>query len=444
LIQTTGNPTLTTNTFRGGTINLASGITVNGRITAANSPTITGTILNVGTGASLKGNIDVQGNIVVSGGTVIGKVTHPAGTTYSRPTPTLGNVTGTPSLPTLPTMPAITNFPAAGTKNITSTQTITPGAYNNMALPGKQTITLSGPGIYIFNAIKNTGQSNTFLFDFKNLPGDIKIYVYGDIDLNDCAVDTLNGGGSSRIYTETHGTGSTSAYGPYSWNLSSGSNQSYKAKWVGTVWAPYGGINIGIGSQATLSVGAFYSATQVNIEGNSTIIYSPYPALANTTILPYYPPPTGGKTTHLIGSELNSLYENFGVVTDSAKTIFIINQNTVQIEVIARIGQYQNLLTLLQTPAYGLTNLVNNGPNTLIITGAYPIINLRKLDSLPTLIDYCRPLFPPLGNGSILPIQGDTVMRTNFVRQGYNMSKVLKWVLFQQLQYFNGYSSNQI
>jgi hypothetical protein len=28
----------------------------------------------------------------------------------------------------------------------------------------------------------------------------------------------------------------------------------------------------------------------------------------------------------LIGSELNSLYENFGSVTDSAKAIFIINR----------------------------------------------------------------------------------------------------------------------
>ena len=30
-------------------------------------------------------------------------------------------------------------------------------------------------------------------------------------------------------------------------------------------------------------------------------------------------------------------------------------------------------------------------------------------------------MFPPLSNASILPIQGDTVMRTNIVRQGYNI-----------------------
>ncbi|HEY2349756.1 MAG TPA: S8 family serine peptidase, partial [Puia sp.] len=502
IVQSTGNASVTGNMYSGGTVKLSNGNTVTGRITAANIPAVTGTILSAGTSSLLKGNIDVNGNIVVGGGTVSARVTHPAGTTYSGPAPTLGNVTGNPSLPTLPSMPSVTTFPVAGTANITATKTITPGAYNTMTLSGKQTITFSGPGIYIFNSIKNTGNTNIFLFDFKKLPGDIKIYVYGDIDLNDCGVDTLNGGGASRIYTETHGTGSTSAYGPYSWNLTSGSNQSYKTKWVGTVWAPFGGISIGEGNQAVATVGAFYSATMVNIGGNSSVNYAPYKfcitpnanagadkqltcaasngqlngssttpgatfkwtalnggnivsggntatplvsaagtyvltvtdpnggcTATDTTlvtsvpcILPYYPPPTGGKSFDIIGSELGSLYDNFGMVTDSAKTIFIINGGTVQIEVIARAGQYQTLLALLQTSPYGLTNLVNNGPNTLIITGTYPIVNLKKLDSLPNLIDYCRPMFPPLGNSSILPIQGDTVMRTNFVRQGYNIA----------------------
>ena len=504
LVQTTGNASVTGNIYSGGTVILANGSTIGGRITAANSASLTGTILNAGSSEVLKGNIDVNGNIVVSGGTISGKVTHPSGTTYTGPIPAQGNVIGILSLPTLPIMPQVTSFPSAGTQNITTSTTITPGAYNNMTLSGKQTVTFSGPGVYIFNSIRNTGKTNVFLFDFRNLPGNIKIYVYGDIDVNDCSVDTLNGGGASRIYTETHGTGSTCSYGPYSWNLSSGSNQSYKTKWVGTVWAPYGGINVGAGSQGSIVVGALYSVTQVNIQGNSTINFLPFslcstpnanagadkqisctiptvqlngssttsgvtynwtplnggnivsggatltPTVSSagtyvltvtdpnggctatdtalvsfvSCILPYYPPPAGGKTFSLIGSELNSLYQNFGLVTDSAKTIFIINQSTVQIEVISRQGQFQTLLNLLQTPAYGITNLINNGPNSLIITGTYPIANLKKLDSLPTLIDYCRPLFPPLKNGigNPLPIQGDTVMRTNFVRDGYNIA----------------------
>jgi len=42
----------------------------------------------------------------------------------------------------------------------------------------------------------------------------------------------------------------------------------------------------------------------------------------NRCILPYYPPPTGGKINNLIGSELNSLYENFGFVSDTAQNHF--------------------------------------------------------------------------------------------------------------------------
>ncbi len=60
-------------------------------------------------------------------------------------------------------------------------------------------------------------------------------------------------------------------------------------------------------------------------------------------------------------------------------------------------GQYPNLLNTVTGPGYGMINLINNGPNTLIISGAFPIANLRKLDGLTNLINYCRPIFPPLG-----------------------------------------------
>src|SRR6185312_15191426 len=96
-------------------------------------------------------------------------------------------------------------------------------------------------------------------------------------------------------------------------------------------------------------------------------------------ILPYYPPPEGGKIRNLIGAELNSLAENFGSVSDTTQNIFILKHDSVMIEVISLQGQYQTLLSLLQTPAYGMTDLINNGPNTLIISGKYPIKNLLKL-----------------------------------------------------------------
>ncbi len=127
LIQSTGNASITGNIYSGGTIILANGNTVGGRISAANTAALTGTILNVGSSAKLNGNIDVNGNIVVSGGMVSGMVTHPPGTTYTGPTPGMGNVIGTPGLPALPVMPVITVFPPAGTMNITATQNDYPG-----------------------------------------------------------------------------------------------------------------------------------------------------------------------------------------------------------------------------------------------------------------------------------------------------------------------------
>ncbi len=505
LVTTIGNSAISGNIFSGGAVFLANKTNVGGRITAANSAGLKSTIFQAGSNSLLGGNIDVNGNIQIASGSgsVTGRVTHPAGTSYSGPVPRGGNVIGSPSLPIMPVAPPITSFPAAGQTNISSSQTIQPGAYNNMTLTGGQTVTLAGPGIYIFNSIKNSGSYNKLVFDFKNkATGLFYLYIYGDVDLNKSNVDTINGGGASRIYAETHGKGSSCSSGPYAWNIANGSagNGCTNSKWVGTIWAPYAGINIGTGSGQTNITGALWSSTQVNILSGVTLNYAPIALCttpnavagalvqlsctvasvqlngssttpnaqfswtasnggqilsgANTAtptvnaagtyiltvtnpaggctakdsttatfiqcILPYYPPPVNGKSSNLIGSELNSLFQNFGQVTDSAKTIFQINQGGVLIEVIARQGQYQNLLSLLQTPAYGITGLVNNGQNSLIISGTYPIANLSKLDSLPSLIDYCRPLFPPLKN-NILPPQGDTVMHTNFVRNGYNV-----------------------
>src|SRR5206468_1601431 len=108
---------------------------------------------------------------------------------YSGPARALGNTIATPNLPGLPVLPVVTVFPTVGTLNITATKTITPGAYNNITLTGNQTVTFSGPGVYVFNSIKNSGSTNTFLFDFKNSTGNFYIYVYGDVDLNKSNVD---------------------------------------------------------------------------------------------------------------------------------------------------------------------------------------------------------------------------------------------------------------
>ncbi|HET7118358.1 MAG TPA: hypothetical protein VFI29_17815, partial [Hanamia sp.] len=503
LVKSTGNLNFTGSINSGGNIDLANNNVISGRITAANSDNLSGTILSVGSGASIGGNIDVNGNIVIGGGTVSGQITQPPSATYSGPVPGGGNITGIPNLPVLPAMPAINIFPDAGTLNISSTKTITPGAYGDITLSNNKTLTFSGTGIYVFKSIKNSG-NNSFVFDFKNDPtGVIKIYIYGDVDLNKVNASTINGGDATRIYSETHGNGSTSSIGNFSWNINNGSSgNGSPTKWLGTVWAPFGGINIGSGSGKCYYTGALYSGSQVNIQNNVTLNFAPFTLCSapnanagsdkildcetstvqldgtasssgmqyswvainnghivsgettltptvdavgnyvltvtdpsggcsstdtasvtfNNCITPYYPPPEGGKIRNLIGAELNSLAENFGSISDTAKNIFIIKHDSVMIEVISLQGQYQTLLSLLQTAPYGMTDLINNGPNTLIISGKYPINNLLKLDSLGDLIDYCRPIFPSIGNVGIVTSQGDTVIQSYLVRGGYGLT----------------------
>ena len=170
---------------------------------------------------------------------------------------------------------------------------------------------------------------------------------------------------------------------------------------------------------ATLPVPSL-SATKVSVQSGVTINYAAYSDGA--VIFPYYPPPITGKVNDLLGSELNSLYANSGSLTDTAQNIFIISHDSVMIEVIAKIGQVAQLTTLLLGPGYGLTNLINNGPNSLIISGKFPIANLPKLDLLTTLIDYCRPLFPPISNIGVTTTNGDAAIHSDFVRNGYNVS----------------------
>jgi hypothetical protein len=241
LVKSTGNINIAGNIHSGGTIELANGNSVSGKITAANSQglSINTTILLVGSNATFGGNIDVKGKIVIGGGVVSGKVTHPPGTSYSGPTPAGGNVTAAPSLPTLPTMPAISNFPDYGTTDITSTTPIIPGAYRNLTLGGNKTITLSGPGVYTFKSIKNSGNTNSFVFDFQNSStGTFIIYVHGDVDLNKVNATMINGGSASRIFAETHGTGSTNPDPTVAWNIANGASGNSASKWLGVGLGP--------------------------------------------------------------------------------------------------------------------------------------------------------------------------------------------------------------
>lgn len=419
-VQTNGKSTLNSSIYSKGTINLSNSNTVSGNITSANDQNLPGNILSVGSSASVGGNIDVKGNILIGGGTVSGTVTHPAGTTYSGPIPAGGNITGVPTLPILPSFPAITSFSAAGSRDITSSTVVQPGSYGKVILTGKKTLTFSGPGEYVFESIVNSGNANDFVFDFNNTTtGIIKLFIHNDADLAKINSSTRNGGGAERIYTEVHGSGS-SANG-VAFQIANGSSGK-ASKWLGMVWVPNGSIIVGAGTGSSDLTGALVSAKGVNIQSGVKVNFASLKD--DNVIFPYYPPPLTGKVNDLLGSELNSLYYNSGSVSDLPQNIFILDNGTVMIEVIAKIGKLAQLLGILQSPDYGLTNLVDNGPGSLIITGKYPVANLLKLDLLTDYIDYCRPLFPPIGNGNtgLTTTNGDKAIHADFVRNGYNVS----------------------
>ena len=274
LVQSTGNANIEGSLHSGGLISLSNNNTLSGRITVANSLNLAGAVLQVGSGATIAGNIEVNGDVIIAGGTVEGVVRQPsASNTYVGPVPAGGRIIAPLNLPVLPAMPKIISINTGSvTTDITNTKTITKGTYRNVNLSNNKTLTFSDTGTYIFNSI-TLANSNLFVFDFKNRPtGVIRIYVAGNMFLDKIRTSIINGGSASRIFTETNGNGGT---GTYAFTISNGQG-TLRSIWSGTVWAPYAGILIGSGTGNSDITGALWSAAQVNINSGVNINYEPF------------------------------------------------------------------------------------------------------------------------------------------------------------------------
>jgi hypothetical protein len=172
-----------------------------------------------------------------------------------------------------------------------------------MTLSGNQTITFSGPGTYVLNSITNSGNFNTFRFDFKNQPGNIIIYIHGNVNLFKLEVQIVGGGSARRIFAETHGTGTgNTTTGIAAWKHTNGTSGSKNSQWMGTVWAPFGTIAVGAGPQNSTITGALWSAKQVYLGGNLTLTSAPFnvvvtPPVVNAGLDTKTACPAGGPVT---------------------------------------------------------------------------------------------------------------------------------------------------
>jgi hypothetical protein len=506
LVQTTGNAEIKSSIYSGGKISLVNsniaGVS-GGKITAANSADLDGTVISVGSSATINCDVYSRGSMVVGGGTISGTVTVSPGT-YTGPEPA-GGVNYSPfTPPTLPDFPAVTDlsgYPTV-TTNITGNFNKGPGNYGNINFSGNKTLTLNTPGVYVFNSIKMSGNSNKLVFS--NTPGNYTVYVKGNADWGKL---NSTGGDPSRIFFEVQGNGATASIPNYSFIIANGSSGG-ASKWLGTVWAPNGGINIGSGTGSSTLTGSLYSRGQINIQSGVSVFYAPFTFCTNpdanagldkpldfstetrlvgTSTTPgvsfawqainggiISTPPnndtilvsaagtyvltvssgncftrdsvvvsskieSGGSQKNIIGSELQSIYDN----RPQSSPFFFLRNDSVMIDVMVNPGYYDYILNLLQSPEYGLditpfndpaNTIITNGTSNLIITGLFPIVNLPKLNLLFTEINFCRPYYQavnytdfkilndnPVITG-LITSAGDIAMRSDLVRKGYKIN----------------------
>ena len=91
--------------------------------------------------------------------------------------------------------------------------------------------------------------------------------------------------------------------------------------------------------------------------------------------------------------------------------------NTVLIEVWANVGADMSALRSF-VALYGLRDEISGGSN-LLITGWFPIENLKRLNENDTLINFVRPVFTPISSQGLVTSQADSAMKADWARNGY-------------------------
>lgn len=141
-------------------------------------------------------------------------------------------------------------------------------------------------------------------------------------------------------------------------------------------------------------------------------------------IIPGYVPPVGGKTVTIIGPDLTSLKDNYNNANPN-EDIFIIENDSVWVEIIYNNGKYSLLYNLLTSAPFLLTNFVDNGTGNRIITTLVKIDHLDDLNNLnasagDSLINFVRPLYRPIVSAGVAYTLGDIAQQSNLARGGFD------------------------
>ena len=302
LVKTTGNATIKAHIHSWDKVSITNTNIIEGDIIAGNSSAVPGlppgTAISIGSSLMLTGNIHSRGDVTIGGGTITGSINISPGV-YILPGPTpSGGFTNSPIIPPQPSLPnpkpdLLTNPAYNSTTNITNSieGNVFPidgiaghGVYNNVIFSGNKTLTLKGPGIYVFNSMTMTGNSNKIIFDFQNKPkGKFFVYIKGNADLGKVDAGylgiTLTGEAASRevasrVWIEVQGTGTGTTDPTASFLISNGAGGGSKI--LSTVYATRAAINIGSGTGSTSLTGALFSKTAVNIQSGVTLNYEPF------------------------------------------------------------------------------------------------------------------------------------------------------------------------
>ncbi len=183
------------------------------------------------------------------------------------------------------------------------------------------------------------------------------------------------------------------------------------------------------GSDTTNLTAGTYSYVVVDSNGcyiSASAILTEYQCITATVT-----PPDSGKVNTALGAELTSLYESADSTNGTVdpanvdSTVYsLVSNDRVRIEVIANENRYDTLLYILTDTTYGMTDLVDNGDSTLIITGTIPIANLTRLLPISgrfNIINYVRPYISPINNTGLIETGGDSAIRGGYARRLFNV-----------------------